>query len=640
VQYNPGTIKAALMRTADTFPTLDVDDENTHGQGMVNAKAAYDILTNGSLDVSPNLPKIVEMTPHFGPLHHNELIFKNIQMDLAFSVYSSHPAEVTFEITGDLVNIVSSPTLDSSLYSQVAYLPIDTTGVASGSYTGQIIAKVGNDESISTYTFEVGDEPTGKALFDLGHTNWDATGQDILTGANTGEMVKLGKANGIFIEAKDTRITSALLNNYDILWMPDPLSIVIDPDDPNSVSPNPLFQDEIDAIVDFVANGGSLLVDFNGYLTDIDGNYGTNSSGINNLISHFDITTSTTAVSGPSGSASVANNSSPVGGASQITHYGNYLTVGPSARVVAQAADGPTVAVYDKQGEGRVLVSSTNFWLDNFGLTGASNYASGDRAFASGVWNWLAADKRIYPVSSSVSETKIEAEFKITENGILATNPEVKLLDGIGVTGQLIPVTNTGAGQYKFSYVISTDGEYHVEAVFGTDYLAWEIQLDRTPPVVVPQEGNLNLTGLEAGVTQRIKFTAFDAFALLNKNHFSATLDGDASAIEDINYRDDTQSLVIKILPQFLTNQSYHWYVLTINSSDGNGNSGDTNHWFFVGENEPDPPPVYTPPETTTSTTETTTDKSDGDDSPYPFVSLVLSLGVILIAVFHKRRKS
>ncbi len=666
VNYNPGTIKAALMKTADTFAGRG---ENAYGQGMVNAKAAFDLLTSFG-----NNPMLVEITPHKGPLQFQDILLKNIQTKIPYSVISSHPQKVSLSLTGNLSTIITIEPLSPNEYSQIAYLNINTNdAVVGGLYTGQIIATVGTDQSISEFTFTVGGEPIALALFDRGHTNWDQSGQDIIGGSNTGGMVDVAKQNGIWVEESETKLTPALLSGYNILWMPDPLSLVSEGGGfAESEYPNPLYQDEIDAIVDFVNGGGSLLVDFNGFQG---GGQGTNATGINALISNFDITTSTTGVEvGSPSAAKIYNVSSIVRKVDKkISHAGNFLSAGSNASVIAEINDKPTIATYDQPGGGRVLVTSTNFWMDNFGVTGRYPGAGGpnDLILSSNVWKWFTQTKRIHPISSSVTKTKIEAEFKITDNSLPASDPEVSLRGTFGI--QEINIIKIDEGHYKFTYNIQADGIYIIQAVYGNDYLRWEIKVDTTPPVIIPYDENQNLTGFIKGRKLFLKFNVTDNLDDLNKGNFNASLEGNFSAVMTISYLDDQLKLTITLSADVLTNTSYHWYILNIFATDTSENMALVNYWFFIGDNEPEPPPIWTPPpplvtlppitEITTITENTTVimtnsdgeiittvltsgqilvpeTTKDGDDSGilFPFVSLLFG-GLVLITVARRRKK-
>ncbi|MHA2098619.1 MAG: S8 family peptidase, partial [Candidatus Kariarchaeaceae archaeon] len=397
IEWNVGTIKAALMRTAKSLPS----DELKVGQGLVDLNATWEYLMDAPQDI--NGPKVLEITPSSGPYHLFQDLPINIVGSIPISVITSHPSLVNIGITGTLEQILSYDQNMNSEYSQVVNLRVDTNN-ANGIYTGYINASLGNDFVLSEFTITLSSSAKSRVLLDLRHTNWDLARNDVLGGNNIGEMGKLAQGQNIWIHEVNEELTEDLLQNYDIIWMPDPFDISFD-----SISKvDPLLNREIDAIVNFVNNGGSLLIDFLGALEDQNGVFGTNSTEINRLISNFGILANSDPTDQLSESvANLHNVSSLVGDAIKITHFGNYLTLSESSLTIASNQFGVTMATYQSPAGGNVLVSSTNFWLDNVGVLGdyVGYGETDDSIISNNTWIWLTSDQKPQILSNIKNNT-------------------------------------------------------------------------------------------------------------------------------------------------------------------------------------------------------------------------------------------
>lgn len=626
IPYNPGVIKAALMRTAITVGAPELDQ----GKGYIQAKKAYDLINNAYKGTG-GIPTVVEMSPRLDtqPISFLQTIFTNLQTDFPITIISSHPAETTIEISGDLANIMTfdQNSINTNRYSQNVKLHINTIGKQVKIYNGSVTVKIGTHTSVAaSYSVNVKGDAKAKILMDLGHTTWDTSGADVRGGANTGEFIQRAVGKNIWVEEWNGTITSNLLKNYDVLWMPDPMSIdYSDPSDIEAIRANPLTIEEINAIVAFVKAGGSLFTDFNGKLEGSDINYpvGTNAEIMNTLMNNFGINLVTTPepILEDSLTASTLNVSSPVGATNKITHNGNYLEVSGNAIPLAEIEGRVTTAIYDAPGEGRVIATSTNYWLDNVGIVGGYPGEEDDSIFANNVLDWLTSSTQVKFISSIKEGNTITGKFQILENRVpVTTAPTVKRLANRNLESEVITTTSAGDGIWQFTYSSSQDGVHELQVARGKDYARWEMTLDRTAPSIEPNPSNPNMVTLPKRKTITLQFTVTDNLATLNTTDFGVLLNGtDRGKSIEYSYTPSNKMLIIILNSPVLEEPIDNIYDVSIFATDDFQNTAEYHYYFTFKEG------LFSP---ISSTKE--------DDSLNPWF---VALAIITVPIIKRKRK-
>ncbi|MCY3413960.1 MAG: S8 family serine peptidase [Candidatus Heimdallarchaeota archaeon] len=628
ITYNPGVIKAAIMKAAQPLGGFSELDE---GKGDIHVFDAWNFILDA--DRIDNIPLLVDMSPRRDTAPLQAQVFSNLQMQLPLTIISSYPSLTEFSISGNISQILSyNDVLDTNKFSQKTYLDVNTYG-AQGYYEGTVTAILGNDSVSATYRLDVGEAAAAKVLMDLGHTSWDNAGLDGIGGSNTGEMVNIALSKSFWVDEFHDILTSDVLNRYDILWMPDPLDLG---------GSEILLNSEITAIENFVLQGGSVFIDFNGKLNDpIYGLTGTDTYELNRLLNKFSITSNNEVINAPSDTreAIVINYNSLGKDVSSITHFGNFLTVSENAVGVASVSGKITVAMNDLVNGGRVLVSSSNFWLDNAGALGMYPSGYDDVRFCSNTWDWLSSSEQVKRISFNQDKASIEAKFQVINNGTVVVPPDIIRTDQNGISILISPI-DLGNGIWGFNDSITQDGRYKYELTYMDEFSIWYAYVDTQAPYLAIAEGYYNQSIFNRDSSILLKFTAGDAVTELQATDFDITLDTTTISPSYYSYADHILRLFI--YKSYLNDDDAHLYNLNITVTDSAGNTAFIIFQFAFSD-------VFTETETITSvtsqtimtTTQTSEEQStqvsslsDTNDTPVFGLSIMILLGILF-----RRRK-
>lgn len=582
--WNAGTLKAAIIRGARGIDGGNYDT----GMGMVNALDSYNYLMSTA---SNGEAKALAVTPL-----HDRLFRKNFLSDIltsvnGYTVVTSHPADVTVTITGNLSQILffNSSAWRTDKFSQEIPLYVDSTGAAKAAYSGSMVVSLGNDTQTVPITYNIIGQAIAQLGFDRRHTDWDDAGQNVIGGTNTGEMLDLALDKRIWVEEFDAEITDSLLSKYDIVWISDPVSL-----DHNLLGPfngEYFTQNEISALERYVDSGGSLLITFNGVVNNPDfGTIGTNASAINPLISKFGVTTS----SDPNNADTtqritpIFNITSFTGPATHVTTYGNFLSVNSSRADEKNAhvyhltgtPEKTQLALFDQIGGGRVIISDNNFWTDNGGLTGAQGYSSDDRTLASRAYDWMLQTKRITLNTVTQTANSVTAEFTVYENGVPSTDV---LAERLQTTVPYTPLslTDLGSGKFRLEYEATQDGFHEIQVVTGSDYLRFDLIMNTEGPKITAITENGTVFP-EDSFVYRFEFTVVDSTYKVTYSDLTVLVDGAEKSPAEVSRSIEGDKIVL-VVQKSAVDPSVSEHVLVFKAKDDAGNEGSITMVFYVG---------------------------------------------------------
>jgi hypothetical protein len=372
ITYSPGSIMTALMKGADpmsSYPSYVV------GTGKLNLQNSIAILDAASQEGT--LPALSLVYPTTLPIDYEKL-FYNDTYDFNLRLITSGSTTFTVSITGDSPGIFDLPsTIDvnqSLLVSLRVSIPSSGPSILANSI--EFSSTDFGDTSLNV-TFELSDA-IARVAFDISHTSWSIDSSY----GQFREFYKLLTENDISVtEIRNSSATTfAVLQQFDSVVILDPC--VVDYNETIASDPTiysyPFSEAEKQAYEQYYNAGGGIFLatlgdsyanitevndflSFSGFgLNTVERPSGSNPALVSNINSHI-ITSSVTGFHYSGATVHV-----PVDG----TWLGRFLQ--PTADALG-CKEGP--------GGGRIVVTGTNFFIDNYGLSGQyEQYGTGNDA--------------------------------------------------------------------------------------------------------------------------------------------------------------------------------------------------------------------------------------------------------------------
>jgi hypothetical protein len=374
-------IRIALMHTANNSVGTDV---NTYGSGIVNVGVAYTYLKQFSKSPYP----IVEVYPKTLINPPALLGFLGDYFAMNLSLLTAYKANLTIDVNGNASQFIK---LRNSTFTNVVGLtPINLNiSIPVNATLGKYVAQIGfiNESSSDlitgenvTVSFTVS-SPTGRLYFDLFHTD--------STFSIKSDLYKLAlrltnESYGVY--EGDTPLTYTEISQYDILVLTDPQIM--------------FGVEEIEAIHDFVAKNGSLLVLGNYYpgiaaeaVNDVTALYGIQFN--KDFIANYTDIVTARILNSLINVTSLASHPVTTDVGSYLFGYGSSLSVNTSmattlANTSVQWGDRSVLAAYDSSVTGRVIVSGSMLFATNGYLLNES--IPGNAKLADNIVSWLLRD--------------------------------------------------------------------------------------------------------------------------------------------------------------------------------------------------------------------------------------------------------
>ncbi|MGC9779668.1 MAG: S8 family serine peptidase [Candidatus Heimdallarchaeota archaeon] len=398
ISYNPGVIKAALLKTAiplDGFTALD------QGKGYINVGAALTYILNAERE--GNLPIIGSCNQDLQPIKLFDKLRQGQISEQYLTTVSPFRYNKSLALNGDaaqFVTITSDFLGPETDVIQLTYkIPVDAT---IGTYTGQIDF-VYNGTILDTVDidFDVVESNGHNMLLNYRTTNY---GIDHMYGQYMYYTQDI-YANGYVISEQNITLNETILANYDCVWFPDPFGYKFPQggygDYSIRTTYNPWASGELTALNNYVANGGTVFFAFIGYSSEFIEGYGTIVGGTNvSVINEFTIPFGievltdewpavTPGVAKPLGSHALT------AGVVGVDHYGCSLEITGDAVAVSKYED-IVCATYQHDSGGRVIVLATNFCLDTEGYKDRYNGGfTNNTIFAMNLMRWATSEHKI-----------------------------------------------------------------------------------------------------------------------------------------------------------------------------------------------------------------------------------------------------
>ncbi|MHA1198518.1 MAG: S8 family peptidase [Candidatus Heimdallarchaeaceae archaeon] len=611
IDYDPGLIKAAIMKSADPgFQSV-----LSYGAGIPDFYDAYlKILaapTNGT-----GFPSIIWAIPDY-PISTYKVLPQGFHAELFVESVSSTPwNDLPPVITGNISSIINlNTTAWTGPWTKNYYLAIDIADDATlGVYEGDITFETAGGASASTQMKITVIEGKSKILYAKMFTSW---GIDNLLGQFSfaiADLVSKGYAINEYkwwnITGEANVITEELLSDYSAIWLADPFDREFDIN-LDLIGYTEITDSEILAIQNFVSGGGGLMVEFLGLSEeDIPSTGGSIISGnnitrLNELLSPFDIIADPDLfVFSSAQKAKVVKTHALTDGVQYIDHYGTDLTVGVNAELLIKYNNRGMTAIHENTNGGRVVVVSTNFFMDSVGYKDLYNTGTANALFTQNMFEWLAAKEVLqgsFVTDASGADFTIES---LVPAAVLSATVTIS-----GGSASTVSLVDDGGGMYSYHMDYAEEGRYTLRVTSADDKYVGEILYDVTAPEVTATNWVNNT--VPAGA--RLDFVIQDDISNLVSTYARA------NGVTDVPMTGSGNTRAFSLFTSILTPDETN--TLEVYATDENGNVLLTTFIIPLGE-------VTSP----TSTSPT-------DDGVLPLIGVLIGLMSAAVVLVVKRRK-
>ena len=368
IAYTPGSITVALLKGAapiEGHPSYIV------GTGALDVENSITLIDSSSSDGS--LPMLSLVFPAILPIDFERIFFGNTYT-FNIRLLTSGPTVFTTMIVGDHPEIYNLPATISVNQSLIIPLTISVPEVGTSIINNTIrFSSVEYGQISLDIEFPI-ETPLAKIAFDISHTSWDI---DSYFGQFR-EFYKELTGHGISVtELRNSSLTTlTLLQNFDSVVILDPCVYDSNETIPTQVTVYslPFSEDEKQAYEEYYDAGGGI------FLATLGASH-ANLTQVNEFLNFtgFELTESEI----PSGENPVLIDSieshTITSGVSGFHYLGATLNVQGDGHILARFQPSTPVLGYEENlGGGRIVVTGTNFFIDNYGLLG--QYGTGDDA--------------------------------------------------------------------------------------------------------------------------------------------------------------------------------------------------------------------------------------------------------------------
>ncbi len=384
ITYSPGAIVTALLMGAD--PVGDYP-EYVVGAGKLNLQQSLAIIDETSEE--NGLPSISYAFPGDLPLDF-EKIFASDVYSFNIKLYTAGEDNFTTSIVSDTPTIFDIP--EEFTVNQIGQIPVTVnvpeSGVTAVNATITFTSAQFGDCSLRV-SFEVG-TATSRVAFDISHTPWDI---DSIYGQFK-EFYKLLVDNDISVtEIENTSlITNTTLHQYDAVVILDPCAYTANETDPYDVTGYyiPFSEAETQAYEDYYDSGGGIFVVG---LSDST----LNVTALNEFLNWTGFSFTNIEVPNDTSPASIDTLNAHIitSGISAFDYLGATLDVPGDGQWLARYQGMPGMPVMGcKEGTngGKLVVSGSNFMLDNYGQLGLYNGDDDNALLALRIVLWCAGE--------------------------------------------------------------------------------------------------------------------------------------------------------------------------------------------------------------------------------------------------------
>ncbi len=378
IPWTPGLIKAVLMKTADKMS----HPEYVVGAGRLNLDRAREFLQ--SLGPTTEIPLVTYVHPHSLPLQFERLFYGD---NYSFNVQVINSRDAVYELS------VDSPTPEvfgvpsaieanqSTFFALNVSIPAD---INSTHLSATVYFTHGSDRTNLTLSLSI-QEAVARVAFDISHTTWSI---DTTYGQFRHFYMSLTGSEISVTEIRHGRkITAEYLSQFDAVVVLDPCVYVLeesDPYNPSSAWIN-FTDDEILAYEQYFEMGGGVFV------ATLSADY-ANLTAVNTFLewSGFSLNDDVYPDRDSPTEITELYPHPMTAGVASFDYLGATINVSVNGTILATTpASRPVLGCLENNNTGRIVVTGTNFFLDNWGMN-RKYEARDDAVLAIQIVMWLA----------------------------------------------------------------------------------------------------------------------------------------------------------------------------------------------------------------------------------------------------------
>jgi len=381
ISYTPGSIITALMKGADpigTYPDYFV------GAGKLNVQQSLSIIQDNAVQFS--LPEICYAFPGELPIDFEQL-FASDKYNFNVRMFSAGNTNFTTEVVSTTPSAFIIP--EEFEINQIGRVPVTVNVPESGAteIDGTITFSSADFGSCSlSISFDVG-TAVARVAFDISHSAWDI---DTIYGQFR-EFYKVLVDNDVSVTEirNSSATTNTSLHEFDAVVILDPCSYSLNETNPLDVTRYflPFSEDETQAYEDYYNSGGGIFIAALSEDT-------LNVTALNEFLEWTGFALTGVEVPGGDLPALIENIDPHIitSGINGFHYHGATITIPFDGHRLAHYGDLPVLGYKEGAQGGKIVISGSNFMLDNYGFLGLYDGPDDNALLALRIVLWCAGE--------------------------------------------------------------------------------------------------------------------------------------------------------------------------------------------------------------------------------------------------------